>query len=61
MAELKANLSEAQKGLEKAARDLGEAQDALKLARDLLKSKEEENRQLKLIILRMTEGGEKNA
>ena len=61
MAELKANLSEAQKGLKKAARDLGEAQDALKLARDLLKSKEEENRQLKLIILRMTEGGEKDA
>lgn len=61
MAELKANLSEAQKGLEKAARDLGEAQDALKLARDLLKTKEEENRQLKLIILRMTEGGEKDA
>lgn len=61
MAELKANLSDAQKGLEKAARDLGEAQDALKLARDLLKVKEEENRQLKLIILRMTEGGEKNA
>lgn len=61
MAELKANLSEAQKGLEKAARDLGEAQDALKLARDLLKAKEEENRQLKLIILRMTEGGEKDA
>lgn len=61
MAELKANLSEAQKGIEKAARDLGEAQDALKLARDLLKSKEEENRQLKLIILRMTEGGEKDA
>ena len=61
MAELKANLSEAQKGLEKAARDLCEAQDALKLARDLLKTKEEENRQLKLIILRMTEGGEKDA
>lgn len=61
MAELKANLSEAQKGLEKAARDLGEAQDALKLARDLLKTKEEENRQLKLIILRMAEGGEKDA
>lgn len=61
MAELKANLSEAQKGLEKAARDLGEAQDALKLARDLLKEKEEENRQLKLIILRITEGSEKDA
>ena len=61
MAELKANLSEAQKGLEKAARDLGEAQDALKLARELLKEKEEENRQLKLIILRMTEQEERNA
>lgn len=63
MAELKANLSEAQKGLEKAARDLGEAQGALKLARELLKEKEEENRQLKLIILRMTEqkGGDGDA
>lgn len=63
MAELKANLSEAQKGLKKAVCDLNEAQDALKYARDLLKAKEEENRQLKLIILRMTEqkGGDGDA
>ena len=36
---------------------LKEATDSLKLARELLKAKEEENRQLKLIILRMTEQG----
>ena len=36
---------------------LTEAESALKFARDKLIEKEEENRQLKLIILRMTERG----
>ena len=40
---------------------LTEAESALKFARDKLVEKEEENRQLKLIILRMTEQEERNA
>ena len=40
---------------------LSEAESALKSARDKLIEKEEENRQLKLIILRMTEQEERNA
>ena len=40
---------------------LTEAESALKFARDKLIEKEEENRQLKLIILRMTEQEERNA
>lgn len=40
---------------------LFEAESALKFARDKLIEKEEENRQLKLIILRMTEQEERNA
>lgn len=40
---------------------LTEAEDALKFARDKLIEKEEESRQLKLIILRMTEQEERNA
>ena len=40
---------------------LSEAESALKFARDKLIEKEEENRQLKLIILRMTERGDKDA
>ena len=38
--------------------ELGDAQYALKWTRDRLIEKEEENRKLKLIILRMTEQGE---
>ena len=59
MAELKEKLAEATKALKKANAALDEATKALKFARDLLKNKEEENRQLKLIILRMTEQGER--
>lgn len=40
---------------------LSEAESALKFARDKLIEKEEENRNLKLIILRMTEQEERNA
>jgi hypothetical protein len=40
---------------------LSEAESALKFARDKLIEKEEENRQLKLIILRMTEQEERDA
>ena len=38
---------------------LSEAESALKFARDKLTEKEEENRKLKMIILRMTEQEEK--
>ena len=38
--------------------ELGDAQYALKWTRDRLIEKEDENRNLKLIILRMTEKGE---
>ena len=61
MAELKAKLKEATDALHRANNALIEATDALKLARELLKAKEEENRQLKLMILRMTEKGDKDA
>ena len=40
---------------------LTEAESALKFARDKLIEKEEENRQLKLIIFRMTEQEERDA
>ena len=40
---------------------LSEAESALKFARDKLIEKEEENRQLKLIIFRMTEQEERDA
>lgn len=40
---------------------LAEAESALKFARDKLIEKEEENRKLKLIILRMTEQEGRNA
>ena len=40
---------------------LTEAESALKFARDKLIEKEEENRNLKLIILRMTEQEERDA
>lgn len=61
ISELKAKLKEATDALHRANAALIEATDALKLARELLKAKEEENRQLKLIILRMTEGRDKDA
>ena len=38
--------------------ELGDTQYALKWTRDKLQEKEDENRKLKLIILRMTEDGE---
>lgn len=57
MAELKENLTEARKGLEKAVRDLGDAEAALKWTRGKLVEVEAENRKLKLMILRMTEQG----
>lgn len=57
VADLKAKLKEATDALYRANAALTEATDALELARNLLKIKEEENRQLKLIILRMTEQG----
>lgn len=55
VADLKDKLKEAKDALHRANATLTEATDSLKLARELLKAKEEENRQLKLIILRMTE------
>lgn len=58
LAELKANLAEAQTKLRKAINELGDAQAALKWTRDKLIEVEDENRKLKLIILRMTEQGE---
>lgn len=61
VADLKAKIKEANDALHRANAALTEATDALKLARELLKAKEEENRQLKLIILRMTEQGGKDA
>ena len=41
--------------------ELGDAEYGLKWTRDKLQEVEEENRKLKLIILRMTEEGEKSA
>ena len=58
LTELKANLAEAQTKLRKAINELGDAQAALKWTRDKLIEVEDENRKLKLIILRMTEQGE---
>lgn len=57
MAELKANLTEAQGQLKKAVGELGEVQAALKWTRDKLIDVENENRKLKMLILRMTEEG----
>ena len=54
-------LAEYRKKLNEASKALEESSDALKLARNLLIEKEEENRKLKLIILRMTEGDGKDA
>lgn len=54
-------LTEYRKKLNEASKALEESSDALKLARNLLIEKEEENRKLKLIILRMTEGDGKDA
>lgn len=61
MAELKDKLKEATDAFHRANNALTEATDALKLSRELLKTKEEENRKLKLIILRMTERGGEDA
>lgn len=54
-------LTEYRKKLNEVSKALDESADALKLARNLLIEKEEENRKLKLIILRMTEGDGKDA
>jgi hypothetical protein len=54
-------LAEHRKKLNELSKALDESADALKLARNLLIEKEEENRKLKLIILRMTEGDSKDA
>lgn len=61
LTEMKTLLAEYKKNLNEANKALDESTNALKLARKLLVEKEDENRKLKLIILRMTEGGEKNA
>ena len=61
LTELKMLLTEHRKKLNEASKALEESTDALKLARKLLIEKEEENRKLKLIILRMTEGDGKDA
>lgn len=61
LTELKMRLTEYRKKLNEASKALEESTDALKLARKLLIEKEEENRKLKLIILRMTEGDGKDA
>lgn len=55
VAELKDNLAKAQESLKRATYELGNAQQTLKWARDKLVEAQEENRQLKLIIIRMTE------
>lgn len=54
-------LNEYKKKLNEANKALDMSVDALELARKLLIEKEEENRKLKLIILRMTEGDGKDA
>lgn len=53
-------LAEYKKSLNEANKALDESSNALKLARKLLVEKEDENRKLKLIILRMTEGDGKD-
>ena len=55
LAETKELLKEYANENKKMRQVLSEAESALKFARDKLIEKEEENRQLKLIILRMTE------
>lgn len=54
-------LNEYKKKLNEASKALDMSADALELARKLLIEKEDENRKLKLIILRMTEGDGKDA
>ena len=61
LTELKMLLADYRKKLNELSKALDESADALKLARNLLIEKEEENRKLKLIILRMTEGDGKDA
>ena len=61
LAEAKELLKVYAKENKKMRKVLSEAEFALKFARDKLIEKEEENRQLKLIILRMTEQEERNA
>lgn len=61
LAETKELLKEYVNENKKMRQVLSEAESALKFARDKLIEKEEENRQLKLIILRMTEQEEHNA
>lgn len=61
LAETKELLKAYAKENKKMRQVLSEAESALKFARDKLIEKEEENRQLKLIILRMTEQEERNA
>lgn len=61
LAETKELLKEYANENKKMRQVLSEAESALKFARDKLIEKEEENRQLKLIILRMTEQEERNA
>ena len=61
LAETKELLKEYANENKKMRQVLSEAESALKFARDKLIEKEEENRRLKLIILRMTEQEERNA
>ena len=61
LAETKELLKAYAKENKKMRQVLSEAESALKFARGKLIEKEEENRQLKLIILRMTEQEERNA
>ena len=58
LAETKELLESYKKENRKLKAELGEVQYALKWTRDKLIEKEDENRNLKLIILRMTEKGE---
>lgn len=60
LAEMRTLLAEYKKSLNEANKALDESSNALKLARKLLVVKEVENRKLKLIILRMTEGDGKD-
>lgn len=58
LAETKELLESYKKENSKMKAELGDVQYALKWTRDKLIEKEDENRNLKLIILRMTEQGE---
>ena len=58
LAETKELLKSYKKENSKMKAELGDVQYALKWTRDKLIEKEDENRNLKLIILRMTEQGE---